>query len=79
MQIQIIGVGCSRCQQMKSDVAELVNQLHLDAQVEYVDDPMQIVAMGILSVPQLKLNGKTVMVGYRGRNAIERALGEART
>lgn len=77
MQIQVIGVGCSRCQQMKSDVTNLISQLELDAQVEYVDDPMQIVAMGILSVPQLTVNGKTVMVGYRGRKAIERVLEEA--
>jgi hypothetical protein len=74
MQIQIIGVGCSRCQQMKSDVAELVSRLELDAQIEYVDDPMRIVAMGLISVPQLTVNGETIMVGYRGRKAIERAL-----
>lgn len=77
MLIQVIGVGRPRCQQMKSDVATLVSQLGLDAEVEYVDDPMRIVEMGILSVPRLMIDGQLVSFRYRGRRSIQEVLEKA--
>jgi hypothetical protein len=79
MLIQIIGVGCAQCRQMKADVSALVSRLGLQAQIEHIDDPYRIVSMRIISIPQLAVDGKTVMVGYRGRSAVERALREAST
>ena len=77
MLIQVIGVGCPRCQQMKSDVATIVSRLGLDAKVEYVDDPMRIVEMGILSVPRLMIDGQLLSFRYRGRRSIEEVLEKA--
>ena len=44
------------------------------ADIGRIDDPQTIVQMGILSVPQLMVNGELLRFRYRGRQSIADAL-----
>lgn len=74
MHIQIIGMGCPQCRQMEADVRAVVAQTGIAAEIRHLDDPIAIVRMGILSVPQLMVNGSLVRFRYRGRRSIEEVL-----
>lgn len=76
MHIQIIGMGCPQCRQMEADVRAVVAQTGITAEISHLDDPIAIVQMGILSVPQLLVNGERVRFRYRGRHSIEEVLRE---
>lgn len=71
MHIQIVGVGCSACHQMEADVKAVVAEQGLEATIERVDDPLEIVRMGIISVPRLIVDGRLLRFRYRGRKSIE--------
>ena len=74
MRIQIVGMGCPRCHQMESDVKAVVAQTGIAADIGRIDDPQTIVQMGILSVPQLMVDGELLRFRYRGRPSIADAL-----
>lgn len=71
MHIQIVGVGCSACHQMTADVKAVVAEQGLEATIERVDDPLEIVRMGIISVPRLIVDGRLLRFRYQGRKSIE--------
>lgn len=76
-QIQIIGVGCPKCRQMTAEVKAVVEQLNLEAEIGRIDDPFTIAQMGILSLPQLMIDGQLMRFRYRGRKSIEEQLKKA--
>lgn len=63
MRIQVIGAGCEACGQLYEDVLAAVEQLGLEAEVEKVDDLMQIVRMGVMSVPAVMVDGRLIVSG----------------
>jgi hypothetical protein len=71
MHIQIVGVGCSACHQMEADVNAVIAEQGLEATIERVDDPLQIVRLGIISAPRLIIDGRLLRFRYRGRKSIE--------
>lgn len=71
MHIQIVGVGCSTCHQMEADVKAVVAEHGLEATIERVDDPLEIVQMGIISVPRLIVDGRLLPFRYQGRKSVE--------
>ena len=77
--IQIVGMGCSKCRQMTTDVETAVTQLGLEADITRLEDPQTIVQMGIFSVPQLMIDGQLIRFRYRGRRSIEEQLRKAST
>ena len=42
MNIKVLGSGCSRCKQALQVVEKVVRDNHVDAQVEYITDIMEI-------------------------------------
>ena len=74
--IEIVGMGCPRCRQMTADVERIVDQMGLEAEIGRIDDAQTIVQMGIISVPQLVIDGQLINFRYRGRRSIEEVLME---
>ena len=64
MNIKILGPGCAKCHELDKRTREIVNELGLDADVEYVKDLNEIIKYGILTTPGLVVNGKVVCSGH---------------
>lgn len=77
MLVQIIGMGCPNCRRLEGDVRAIIAEWKVDVAIERINDPQRIVAMGILSLPQLAVDGEIVSRGYRDRRRVEAALRKA--
>ena len=64
MDIKILGPGCAKCHELDKRTREVVQELGLDASVEYVQDLNKIIEYGILTTPGLVVNGKMVFSGH---------------
>lgn len=56
MNIKVLGPGCAKCHSLDKLVREVVKELNIDAQVEYVQDMGKILEYPILITPGLVIN-----------------------
>jgi len=56
MKIKILGPGCAKCHSLDKLVREVVKELEIDAQVEYIQDMGKILEYPILITPGLVIN-----------------------
>ena len=63
MEIKVIGSGCEKCGRVYENVCDAVAQLGLDAEIQKVDDLMEIVMLGVMSAPAVMVDGKLVISG----------------
>lgn len=63
MTIQVLGEGCQKCSQLYENTKAAVAQLGIDAEVEKVDDLMEIVKLGVMTAPSLMVDGRLVVSG----------------
>jgi small redox-active disulfide protein 2 len=63
MKIQVLGIGCARCQELEKRVRDTLAELNLAAEVEHVKDLKLFAAMGVLMTPGLVIDGKVVAQG----------------
>jgi len=63
MTIQILGSGCSTCKELLETTKKIVQELNIDAEVEYITDVVKMVEMGVMSSPVLAVNGNPVLTG----------------
>lgn len=63
MNIKVIGAGCEKCDKVYANVNEAVQELGLDAEIEKVEDLLEIVKLGVMSSPSLMVDGKVVAAG----------------
>lgn len=63
MKIEILGTGCAKCITMEKVVKEAVAKSGKFAQVEKVDDILQIMEYQVISTPGLVIDGKVVSTG----------------
>ena len=63
MDIKVIGAGCEKCNQLYRNVQEAVQQLGLNAQVQKVEDLVEIVQLGVMTSPSVMVDGKLVVSG----------------
>ena len=67
--IKILGTGCPKCKQTEAIVRQVVEELELEAQIEKVEDMMQIMAYHVLSTPavvideEVKIKGRVPTAG----------------
>ena len=63
LQILVLGMGCARCDQLQSDLRDVLSQLCLPADLRHVTDVREIARFGVLGAPALIINNKVVAVG----------------
>lgn len=63
MNIKVIGMGCEKCDRLYKNVVEAVRETGCEAQVEKVEDLIEIVKLGVMSAPSLMIDGKLVISG----------------
>ena len=63
MNIKVIGAGCEKCGKLYDNVMEAVRETGCKAEVEKVDDLLEIVKLGVMSAPSLMIDGKLVVAG----------------
>ena len=57
MKIEILGDGCSKCDQLKMKVRQALDELDLNYEIQSLSDPAEIAEFHTLSMPQLVING----------------------
>lgn len=63
MNIKVIGTGCDKCDQLYENVKSAVEELGLSANIEKVEDLIEMVKLGVMSSPSLVVDGKLVVSG----------------
>lgn len=61
--IKVLGEGCEKCDKVNDNVKEAVEILNLDADIEKIEDLIEIVTYGVMSTPGIVINEKVVSVG----------------
>ncbi|NTU63058.1 MAG: thioredoxin family protein [Chloroflexi bacterium] len=77
MRIQIVGAGCPACRNLEEDVRAWLVQQQVEAQVERVDDLVEIMKLGLLALPGLIIDDKLVLTGYPPGRKLDKTLREA--
>ena len=79
MKVQIIGIGCARCNELEKRVRDTLAEMNVAAEVEHVKDLKLFASMGILMTPGLVVDGKVVTQGrIPSRDELKKLLGEGR-
>jgi small redox-active disulfide protein 2 len=63
MTIQILGTGCTKCQQLTENAKAAAQELGLDFELEKVTDILKIIEYGVMATPALAVDGKVKLVG----------------
>jgi len=63
MNIKVIGTGCDKCEQLYENTKIAVEELGLIANIEKVEDLIEMVKLGVMSSPSLIIEGKLVVSG----------------
>jgi small redox-active disulfide protein 2 len=61
--VQILGTGCSKCEKLKKNAEQAIQELGVSAQVEKVTDIMKITSFGVMMTPALAVDGEVKVVG----------------
>lgn len=63
MEILVIGGGCPDCDKLYDEVKAAVAELGLEVTVGKVEDLVEMVKLGVMSVPALMVDGKVLSAG----------------
>jgi len=63
MKVEILGVGCSKCNKLYDLVTELVKKQGIDADVVKVEDLKIFAQYGVIMTPALVIDGKVKVAG----------------
>jgi small redox-active disulfide protein 2 len=61
--IEILGMGCARCNQLTERARDAVNELGIEAEVLKVQDIKAITNYGVLMIPALVVDGVVKVAG----------------
>lgn len=63
MNLKVIGTGCEKCDQLYENTKQAVAELGIQAEIEKVEDLMEIVKLGVMTSPSLMKDGKLIISG----------------
>jgi len=63
MKIEILGVGCAKCQKLEELVREVAKNEGVSAEISKVEDFKKIMAHGVMTTPALVINGEVKAAG----------------
>lgn len=63
MNIKVLGTGCPTCKKLHESVINVVKELNLNMEVEYINDIQAMLDLGVMSSPVLVVNDVPVAVG----------------
>lgn len=63
MKIQVLGSGCCTCKNLYELTKKAVEELGINAEVEYFDDLTKIIELGVMESPVITIDGKIAMLG----------------
>jgi small redox-active disulfide protein 2 len=63
MKVQILGIGCARCQELEKRVRDALAEMNVAADVEHVKDIKLFASMGVFMTPGLLVDGKVASQG----------------
>lgn len=61
--IKVLGSGCSKWNELETNVKKALQQLGMDTEIEHVTDFSVIAAYGVMSTPALVVDEKVVSYG----------------
>ena len=63
LNIEVVGMGCARCDELENDVRDLLSEMNIAAGLRHVSDFKEIARYKLLGSPALVINNKVVSVG----------------
>lgn len=63
MKIEIFGTGCAKCKRLEKHVQKAVKELKIKANVNKVENIIDIANRGVMITPALAIDGKIVLSG----------------
>ncbi|MEX1140259.1 MAG: thioredoxin family protein [Bacteroidota bacterium] len=63
MTIKVLGPGCMNCKTLERRTLDVLQELHMTAEVQKVEDLDSIVSYGIMRTPGLVIDEKVVWAG----------------
>ena len=63
MNIKVLGEGCEQCDQLYENTKQSVAELGIPAEIEKVEDLIEIVKLGVLTAPSVMVDGKLIISG----------------
>ncbi len=64
MRIEILGMGCPKCQATEQNVRKAVAELGIDAEIRHVYDPKEFAKYGVLVTPAVVVDGQAKVSGH---------------
>jgi small redox-active disulfide protein 2 len=61
--VQVLGPGCAKCEKLKHNAEEAVQQSGVEATVEKITDINVITSFGVMMTPALAVDGEVKSVG----------------
>jgi small redox-active disulfide protein 2 len=63
MKIEILGMGCAKCNKLQGNVRKAVQELDIKPDIEHVRDMDRILEYGVMMTPALAIDGRVVCSG----------------
>lgn len=63
MNVKVIGQGCPKCTKLYENVLAALEELEIEAEVEKVENLLDIVKLGVMTSPAVMVDGKLVVSG----------------
>jgi small redox-active disulfide protein 2 len=61
--ITILGMGCARCNQLESDIRDLLSEMKIAADLRHITDLQEIARYGVMGSPALVINNIVLSAG----------------
>lgn len=63
MEIKILGTGCPKCKTLEKATRDAVAELGIEANIQKVEDIVEIMGYGVMHTPALVIDKKVVLSG----------------